>query len=121
MVFGEFGEYQRFKRRIAFSDQATFKLNGTINHYNCTYYACENPHITVWCTLSLSGIICLFLFEGNVNNDAYFNLLQKSVIPCIIIINDFHYENLYFQQGGPIYIIIYALRIILMKFCQENG
>jgi len=57
---------QQFPRQLVWSDEATFKLNGTINHHNCTYWARKNPNImeehhvnlpgvTVWCGLSAHG------------------------------------------------------------------
>ena len=30
--------------KIIWSDEADFKLNGTVNRHNCSYWARENPH-----------------------------------------------------------------------------
>lgn len=49
-------------------DEATFKLNGSINLQNWTYWGPENPHgmvepdvnlsgVTIWCGLSLRRLI----------------------------------------------------------------
>ena len=32
---------------IIWSDEATFKLDGSVNRHNSTYYARENPHVTI--------------------------------------------------------------------------
>ena len=76
------------------SDEATFKLNGSINHHNCTYWAAENPHvtvghhmnlpgITVWCGVSAFGLIGSFSFDHTVTDAIYLNLLQESTMPRI--------------------------------------
>ncbi|KAJ4430139.1 hypothetical protein ANN_22349 [Periplaneta americana] len=70
-------EREDFQDLIVWSDEATFKLNGTINRHNCVYWTNENPHIfqekgvnlpgvTVWCGLSSRGIIGTYFFEGTV-------------------------------------------------------
>nr|CAI5828082.1 unnamed protein product [Callosobruchus analis] len=66
-----------FMGSIIWSDEAQFKLNGTVNRHNCVYWCEENPHITiekavnlpgvnVWCGLSSRGLIGPFRFEGTV-------------------------------------------------------
>jgi hypothetical protein len=57
-----------FPDLIVWSDEATFKLNGTVSQHNCVYWSHENPHVTeeaavhlpgisVWCGLSSRGMI----------------------------------------------------------------
>nr|CAI5846584.1 unnamed protein product [Callosobruchus analis] len=64
-----------FMGSIIWSDEAQFKLNGTVNRHTCVYWCEENPHITiekavnlpgvnVWCGLSSRGLIGPFRFEG---------------------------------------------------------
>nr|CAI5850687.1 unnamed protein product [Callosobruchus analis] len=76
MVIRELG----FMGSIIWSDEAQFKLNGTVNRHNCVYWCEENPHITieeavnlpgvnVWCGLSSRGLIEPFRFEGTVTGD----------------------------------------------------
>lgn len=61
-----------FPTKIVWSDEATFKLNGSINRHNCTYWGPDNPHVTVehhvnlpgvtvWCGLSSRGLDNSFL------------------------------------------------------------
>lgn len=58
---------------IVWSDEETFKLNGTINRHNCVYWARENPiameewavnlpGLSVGCSLSVRGIVGSFFF-----------------------------------------------------------
>jgi hypothetical protein len=60
-------ERESFPHFIVWSDEANFKLCGTVSRHNCVYWAAENPHITqeqavdlpgvsVWCGLSSGGM-----------------------------------------------------------------
>ena len=102
-------EDAHFSTKIVWSDEATFKLNGSINRHNCTYWGPENPHvmvdhhvnlpgITVWCGLSSRGLIGPFFFDATMTGPVYLNLLQQSVMPSIR--EDFEQEEFYFQQDG---------------------
>jgi hypothetical protein len=90
--------------------EATFKLNGSVNRYNCTCGAPQNPHIvmehhlnltrvTVWCAISSVGILGPFFFNATVTGAVYLNLLQESVAPRNIIIiqrvSTFFWDTLY--------------------------
>ncbi|GFV48270.1 uncharacterized protein TNCV_4716541 [Trichonephila clavipes] len=57
-----------FHKRILFSDEAHFWLNGYVNKQNCRIWSEANPHVyvetplhpeklTVWCALWAGGII----------------------------------------------------------------
>jgi hypothetical protein len=59
--------------KIVWSDEATFKLNGTVNCHNCVHWAPENLHIhvnkvvnlpglTVWCRPTYRGLTGPFFF-----------------------------------------------------------
>lgn len=98
-----------FPHKIVWSDEATFKLNGTINRHNCTYWGPVNPHVTVehhlnlpgvtvWCGISARGIIGPFFFNGTVNGDRYLTLLEESIGPHIEEM--FGDDEIYFQQDG---------------------
>ena len=99
-----------FAHKIVWSDEATFKLNGTINRHNCTYWCPANPHVTierhvnlpgvtVWCGISALGIIGPFFFNETVNGESYLKLLQEFVRPQIKeMFGDDH--DIYFQQDG---------------------
>lgn len=100
---------EHFQDSIVWSDEATFKLNGTINRHNCVYWADHNPNIfeeksvnlpgvSVWCGLSSRGIIGPYFFQDTVTGQTYLQMLEI-MIPQI---NDlFDNENeVYFQQDG---------------------
>ena len=81
------------KKKIIFSDEAHFDLNGYVNKQNCRIGGTENLHayiekpthskrITVWCGFLPRGIIGLFFFENEqgkvatVNGDRYRAMLN---------------------------------------------
>jgi len=86
---------EEFVTKIAWSDEAQFKLNGTVNHHNCVYWSPEILHVhvdkafnlpglNVWCGLSARGLIGPFFFEGTVTGEAYLEmLLSSSILPPI--------------------------------------
>ena len=103
----KFTEDAAFPEKIVWSDEATFKLNGSVNRHNCTYWALENPHftmehhlnlpgVTVWCGMSALGIIGPFFFYQTVSVPVYSNLLMENVGPQIEEM--FGDEGIYFQQ-----------------------
>ena len=40
-------EDEAFVGKVVRSDEAQFKLNGTVNRYNCVYWCENNPHAFV--------------------------------------------------------------------------
>ncbi|GFW16801.1 tc3a_0 protein [Trichonephila clavipes] len=62
------GSVRNFHKRILFSDEAHFWLNGYVNKQNCRIWSEANPQVyvetplhpeklTVWCTLWACGIL----------------------------------------------------------------
>jgi len=83
-------EDEEFVMKIVWSDEAQFKLNGTVNCHNCVYWAPENLHVhvgkavnlpgvIVWCGLSARGLIGPFFFEVSVTGEAYQEMLCSSI------------------------------------------
>ncbi|GFX65429.1 putative transposase [Trichonephila clavipes] len=87
-----------FHKRILFSDEAHFWLNGYVNKQNCRIWSEANPKVyvetplhpetlTVWCALWASGIIGPYFFkkdEGHnvtVNGDRYRAMITNFFIP----------------------------------------
>ena len=79
---------------IVWSDEATFKLSGTINRHNCVYWAQNNPNIveeetvnspgiTVCRGLSSRGLLGPFFFEGTVTGTTYLRMLEERILPAI--------------------------------------
>ncbi|GFX49042.1 hypothetical protein TNCV_2798331 [Trichonephila clavipes] len=77
-----------FHKRILFSDEVNFWLNGYVNKQNCRISSEANPQVhvetplhpekqTVWCALWAGGIIGPYFFKNDeghnvtVNNDRY--------------------------------------------------
>ncbi|GFU19496.1 transposable element Tcb2 transposase [Trichonephila clavipes] len=101
-----------FHKRILFSDEAHFWLNGYVNKQNCRIWSEANPQVyvetplhpeklTVWCALWAGGIIGPYFFKNdeshNVtdNGDRY-----RAMITFIPELNNHDVQELWFQQDG---------------------
>ncbi|XP_053434088.1 uncharacterized protein LOC128576103 [Nycticebus coucang] len=98
---------EEFVGKMVWSDEAQFKLNGTVSRHNCVYWAPEMAHVekdvhllglNVWCGLSLRGLIGPFFFEGPVTGPVYLDMLRTSILPAIRTL--FGDDVFYFQQDG---------------------
>ncbi|GFW89476.1 pogo transposable element with KRAB domain [Trichonephila clavipes] len=99
-----------FHKRIWFSDEAHFWLNGYVNKQNCRIWSEANPQVyvetplhpeklTVWCALWAGGIL-LQNDEGHnvtVNGDRYRAMITNFFIPEL---NNHDVQELWFQQDG---------------------
>lgn len=80
-------EGTHFPTMIIWSDEATFKLNDSINRNNCPYLGHENPYIIeeyrvnllVWCGLPSKGLIEPFFFLPYRD---WAHLLEPAAIIC---------------------------------------
>ncbi|GFT53097.1 transposable element Tc3 transposase [Trichonephila clavipes] len=87
-----------FHKRILFSDEAHFWLNGYVNKQNCRIWSEANPQVyvetplhpeklTVWCALWARGIIGPYFFKNDeghnvtVNGDRYRAMITNFFIP----------------------------------------
>ena len=97
--------------RIIWSDEATFKLDGSVNRHNSVYYATQNPHLIqtkevaslglcVWAAIHSGGIFGPFFFAGTVNGQCYLEMLQQQFIPALETLPN-HDEYLFQQDGAP--------------------
>ncbi|GFX46748.1 transposable element Tc3 transposase [Trichonephila clavipes] len=103
-----------FHKRILFSDEATFWLNGYVNKQNCRIWSEANPQVyvetplhpeklTVWCALWADGIIGPYFFKNDeghnvtVNGDRYRAMITNFFIPEL---NNHDIQELWFQQHG---------------------
>ncbi|GFV90264.1 putative DD41D transposase [Trichonephila clavipes] len=102
-----------FHKRILFSDEAHFWLNGYVNKQNCRIWSEANPHVyvetplhteklTVWCALLAGGIIGPYFKndEGHsvtVNGGRYRAMITNFFIPEL---NNHDVQELWFQQDG---------------------
>ncbi|GFW64163.1 uncharacterized protein TNCV_708681 [Trichonephila clavipes] len=103
-----------FHKRILFSDEAHFWLNGYVNKQNCRIWSKANPQVyaetalhpeklTVWCALWAGGIIGPYFFKNDeghnvtVNGDRYRAMITNFFIPEL---NNYDVQELWFQQDG---------------------
>ncbi|GFV41724.1 hypothetical protein TNCV_3628751 [Trichonephila clavipes] len=103
-----------FHKRILFSDEAHFWLNGYVNKENCRIWSEANPQVyvetplhpeklTVWCALWAGGIIGPYFFKNDeghnvtVNGDRYRAMITNFFIPEL---NNHDVQELWFQQDG---------------------
>ncbi|GFV33160.1 uncharacterized protein TNCV_2768781 [Trichonephila clavipes] len=101
-------------KRILFSDEAHFWLNGYINKQNCRIWSKANPQVcvetplhpeklTFWCALWAGGIIGPYFFKNDeghnvtVNGDRYRAMITNFFIPEL---NNHDVQELWFQQNG---------------------
>ncbi|GFY10867.1 putative DD41D transposase [Trichonephila clavipes] len=107
-----------FHKRILFSDEAHFWLNGYVNKQNCRIWSKANPQVyvettlhpktlTVWCALWAGGIIGPEFFKNDeghkvtVNGDRYRAMITNFFIPELNnIMNNHDVQELWFQQDG---------------------
>ncbi|GFV44017.1 uncharacterized protein TNCV_3571381 [Trichonephila clavipes] len=98
-----------FHKRILFSDEAHFWLNGYVNKQNCRIWSEANPHVYVETPLhpeklfgALYGLVESFFKndEGHnvtVNGDRYRVMITNFFIPEL---NNQDVQELWFQQDG---------------------
>ncbi|GFX46727.1 transposase [Trichonephila clavipes] len=102
-----------FHKRILFSDEAHFWLNGYVNKQNCRIWSEANPQmyvetplhpekLTVWCALWAGGIIGPYFKNDDghnvtVNGDRYRAMITNFFIPEL---NNHDVQELWFQQDG---------------------
>ncbi|GFW99030.1 putative transposable element [Trichonephila clavipes] len=106
-----------FHKRILFSDEAHFWLNGYVNKQNCRIWSEANPQVyvekplhpeklTVWCALWAGGIIGPYFFKNDEGHnvtfkgDRYRTLITNFFIPEL---NNHDVQELWFQQDGATY------------------
>lgn len=108
----------QFVEHVAFSDEASFYLNGTVNRQNCRYWSDTNPHwmmeaqtqypekVNVWAGIVGNNILGPFFIEGTLTAEQYLEMLQNDIVPAIVALypdnqNPQIPNNLiWFQQDG---------------------
>lgn len=109
-----------FRRKIVFSDEATFSLNGTVNRQNCRYWSKENPHwmmeghsqyprkINVWAGIINNKIIGPYFFDTTLNGQRYLEFLTNFLVPTLTRLfpdadnpNEIDKDIWYQQDGAP--------------------
>ena len=82
-----------YLRKITFSDECSFHLNGNVNKHNLHYWSIENPHVriankscittslTVWALVSCRGLVSYIIQEETMNAERY---IDNVVVPLVI-------------------------------------
>ncbi|GFW64366.1 DUF4817 domain-containing protein [Trichonephila clavipes] len=103
-----------FHKRILFSDEAHFWLNGYVNKQNCRISSEANPQVyvetplhaeklTLWCALWAGGIIGPYFFKNDeghnvtINGDRYRAMITNFFIPEL---NNHDVQEMWYQQDG---------------------
>ncbi|GFW49721.1 uncharacterized protein TNCV_358241 [Trichonephila clavipes] len=103
-----------FHKRILFSNEAHFWLNGYVNKQNCRIWSEANPQVyvetllhpeklTVWCALWDGGIIDPYFFKNDEGHNVTVNgVWYRAMITNIFIpeLNNHDVQELWFQQDG---------------------
>ena len=88
-------EDENFIRRICFSDEATFYVNGCVNRHNCCIWGTQQPNeiheyvrgspkVNVSCGLLYDRVIGPFFFrERTITGVVYLDLFEQYVFPQI--------------------------------------
>jgi hypothetical protein len=99
-----------FFKKILFTYEATFTLNGEINSQNCRYWSITNQHLfnatnnqnqarlNVWAGLINQKIIGPFYIDGNLTGEKYLTLLETKIIPALELEN--LGDDVFLQQDG---------------------
>lgn len=96
---------------IIWSDEAHFKIDGTVNRHNAVYYASENPHLkvtravatpglTVWAGIHAAGVIGPFITRGTVNGERYLAMLETQFWPALTALPNYH-RYVFQHDGAP--------------------
>ena len=83
-----------FLKSLIFSDESTFRLDGTVNRHNCRIWGTErpkethersqsSPKINVWMGLSCDQIYGPFFFDENITGEAYLQMLRTCFVPSL--------------------------------------
>jgi hypothetical protein len=102
-------EDAQFLGMVVWTDEATFRLNGTENRHNCVYWSSENPNVhvdkavylpgfSIWYGVSSRGVVGPFFFEGTVTGAAYLSMPQESTVPAVRQL--YGDEDMWHQQDG---------------------
>lgn len=115
----KFAQDPAFLRKMTFSDECVFSLNGNVNKHNVHYWCSENPHtricntgksisLTVWACISFSGVVASDISRATMNADRYCAILNEKVVPYFTQ----RRQMLFQQDGAPPHYSIQARQIL---------
>jgi len=111
-LWGSLKFVQILLKKIIFSDEAHFWMNGYVNKQNCRIWDDTNPHevhqnkmhpekVTVWCGFWSGGIIGTYFFQNEtgiaitVNGERYRSMISNFLWPKL---GDMDTKDVWFQQ-----------------------
>jgi len=108
-----------YLRKITFSDECVFALDGKVNKHNVHFWANENPNVricnpgktqtlTVWACISFSGVIAYDISLQSMNSQRYCEILSNKVVPFFTR----RKQMLYQQDGASPHYSLNARRIL---------
>ncbi|GFV42718.1 chorion peroxidase [Trichonephila clavipes] len=127
-----------FHKKILFSDDVHFWLNGYVNKQNCRIWSEANPQVyvetplhpeklTVWCALWAGGIIGPYFFKNDeghnvaVNGDRYRAMITNFFIPEL---NSHDVQELWFPTRGAQHVtqlsLVYADKPQTLDHLEDN-
>lgn len=106
VMIHKFRDDPAFLRKVTFSDECVFALNGSVNKHNVHYWAVENPQmrvcnpgktltLCVWACISFSGIVAFNISRETMNGERYCAILREKVVPYFS-----RRRQMIFQQDG---------------------
>ena len=106
---GNIFEDRDFLKKILFTDEANFYVNGEVDQMNIRYWSNENPHfyrgsneqggqrLMVWLGVWDELLIGPFFFAGTVTGEVYLKMLGDEMIPQLDALGR---RPAFFQQDG---------------------
>lgn len=104
-----------FLKKVCFSDESTFHLNGYVNRHNCRYWCEDNPNEhreaytqrpqkeNVWAGILANEVIGPFFIDGNLDGPKYVLLLHHHIVPAMqasAARQNIPWGEVIFQQDG---------------------
>ena len=118
---------------VLMTDEANFRLCGSVNSLNCRYWATKNPRdihqkplhfekVIVWCGATSFGVIGPCFFEDEAGRSAKVNSTCYTEMRCNFLEPDLQRlcienQTLWFQQDGAMaHTVRTAMRILNKRF-----
>ena len=98
-VVRESANDEHWYRKLHFSDEAVFQVNGRVNRHYCHYYGKQNPNVieetrlrcgkvTVWAMIGGEGLLGMQILDETVNGDRFSDNLRQIVLPVMLNMNN---------------------------------
>ena len=103
---------RNFVEKLAFSNEATFHLNGSVNSHNRFIYATSNPYATCEKPLKSSAVTCwamvspvfgikFTIIDETMNEARYLTFLNNRPTVFPLLRERRHWSIIYQQDGAP--------------------